>query len=134
MVPGTSNSCGELLQKLMPGRGLSARWHFCLLMCRMNNDPLSPILDQLYPGARVHHGFLDQFQAVTDQAANTTENIRHAPSPSMFEPHGASLWSCTRETLRVSLTEHPCMVASMRGGYSATLGRGIWYCISSMAH
>ena len=44
----------------------------------MNNDPLSPILDQLYPGARVHHGFLDQFQAVTDKAANNTENIRHA--------------------------------------------------------
>lgn len=48
-------------------------------MRRMNNDPLSPILDQLYPGARVHHGFLDQFQAVTDKAVNNTENIRHAP-------------------------------------------------------
>lgn len=44
----------------------------------MNNDPLSPILNQLYPGARVHHGFLDQFQAVTDKAANASENIRRA--------------------------------------------------------
>ena len=50
----------------------------CWLMCRMNNDPLSPILDQLYPGARVHHGFLDQFSAVTDKAANASENIRRA--------------------------------------------------------
>lgn len=44
--------------------------------CKMNNDPLSPILDSLYPGARVHHGFLDQFRAVTDQAANASDNIR----------------------------------------------------------
>ena len=55
-----------------------------LLTCRMNDDPLSPILDQLYPGARVHHGFLDQFQAVTDKAANATENIRHAAWPPML--------------------------------------------------
>jgi hypothetical protein len=48
------------------------------MLSRMNNDPLSPILNQLYPGARVHHGFLDQFQAVTDQAANASQNIRCA--------------------------------------------------------
>ena len=44
----------------------------------MNNDPLSPLLDQLFPGARVHHGFLDQFRAVTDQAANSSVNVKCA--------------------------------------------------------
>lgn len=54
---------------------------------RMNNDPLSPILDQLYPGARVHHGFLNQFEAVTDKAANDSENIRHAAWASSVWTH-----------------------------------------------
>ena len=48
----------------------------------MNNDPLSPLLDQLFPGARVHHGFLDQFRAVTDQAANSSVNVKCAIHPS----------------------------------------------------
>ena len=52
-----------------------------VILCRMNNDPLSPILNQLYPGARVHHGFMDQFEAVTDKAANATANIRYAIGP-----------------------------------------------------
>ena len=50
----------------------------------MNNDPLSPLLDQLFPGARVHHGFLDQFRAVTDQAANSSVNVKCAVH--LFKP------------------------------------------------
>lgn len=46
----------------------------------MNNAPLSPILDAVHPGARVHHGFLSQFRAVTDQAPNASMNIKYVLS------------------------------------------------------
>lgn len=48
---------------------------------RMNNAPLSPILDAVHPGARVHHGFLSQFRAVTDQAPNASMNIKYVLYP-----------------------------------------------------
>ena len=69
----------------MPGDALCESCCDCLgrgiLPCRMNNDPLSPLLDQLFPGARVHHGFLDQFRAVTEQAANSSVNVKCAAQP-----------------------------------------------------
>ncbi|EIE24481.1 alpha/beta-hydrolase [Coccomyxa subellipsoidea C-169] len=42
----------------------------------LENDPLSPVLDQLFPGATAHSGFVGQFRAVTDQATNDTYNIK----------------------------------------------------------
>ena len=47
-------------------------------VCRLQNDPLSPVLDQLFPGAHAHSGFVGQFRAVTDQATNDSYNIRCA--------------------------------------------------------
>ena len=83
MAAGTSTAVDNSLKPPRPAEFGPQAGLISLLMCRMNDDPLSPILDQLYPGARVHHGFLDQFQAVTDKAANATENIRHAAWPPM---------------------------------------------------
>ncbi|BDA42896.1 probable lipase at C-terminar half [Coccomyxa sp. Obi] len=42
----------------------------------LQNDNLSPVLDQLFPGAKTHEGFTKQFQAVTDQATNNSYNIK----------------------------------------------------------
>ena len=84
------------------------------MLFRMNNDPLSPILNQLYPGARVHHGFLDQFQAVTDQAANASQNIRCAHTET-FRTHSG----CARNPWQVCMMLAASCVASKA---SAVLG------------
>ena len=88
-------SCGVGVQIFI----FSAIWLSFQMLSRMNNDPLSPVLNQLYPGARVHNGFLDQFQAVTDQAANASQNIRCAHTIT-FRTHSG----CSRTPW------HPCMM------------------------
>ncbi|CAL8467464.1 g7002 [Coccomyxa elongata] len=42
----------------------------------LQNDNQSPVLDQLFPGAKTHEGFTSQFRAVTDQASNSSYNIK----------------------------------------------------------
>ena len=39
------------------------------------DSPYSTALEDMYPGVHVHTGFLQQLQAVTDKAPNTTQNI-----------------------------------------------------------
>ena len=41
----------------------------------LSDSPYSSVLENMYPQAQVHHGFLEQLQAVTDKAPNTTQNI-----------------------------------------------------------
>ena len=41
----------------------------------MSDSPYSTVLENMYPEAHVHHGFLEQLQAVTDKAPNRTQNI-----------------------------------------------------------
>lgn len=41
----------------------------------LRDAPYSTVLEDMYPDAHVHHGFLQQLQAVTDKAPNTTQNI-----------------------------------------------------------
>jgi len=41
----------------------------------LSDSPYSSVLENMYPEAQVHHGFLEQLQAVTDKAPNTTQNI-----------------------------------------------------------
>ena len=41
----------------------------------LRDAPYSTVLEDMYPEAHVHHGFLQQLQAVTDKAPNTTQNI-----------------------------------------------------------
>ena len=41
----------------------------------LKDAPYSTVLEDMYPDAHVHHGFLQQLQAVTDKAPNTTQNI-----------------------------------------------------------
>ena len=61
---------------------------------RLNNAPLSPAFEALYPNARVHSGFLKQFQAVTDNAPNASTNIKCvSTSDSASVVHGSMLHS-----------------------------------------
>ena len=39
------------------------------------DSPYSTALEDMYPDVHVHTGFLQQLQAVTDKAPNTTQNI-----------------------------------------------------------
>lgn len=48
---------------------------------RLDGAPLAPVLEAMYPGARVHHGFLQSFQAVTSAAGNASTDLRCAGSP-----------------------------------------------------
>ncbi len=41
----------------------------------LSDSPYSSVLEKMYPQAQVHHGFLEQLQAVTDKAPNSTQNI-----------------------------------------------------------
>ncbi|DBA68386.1 TPA: hypothetical protein ACH3X2_013690 [Trebouxia sp. C0005] len=41
----------------------------------LSDSPYSSVLENMYPEAQVHHGFLEQLQAVTDKAPNTTQII-----------------------------------------------------------
>ena len=41
----------------------------------LSDSPYSTVLEEMYPDAHVHHGFLQQLQAVTDKAPNRTQNI-----------------------------------------------------------
>ncbi|KAL3157193.1 hypothetical protein ABBQ38_001432 [Trebouxia sp. C0009 RCD-2024] len=41
----------------------------------LSDAPYSTVLENMYPDAHVHHGFLQQLQAVTDKAPNTSVNI-----------------------------------------------------------
>nr|QOL01215.1 putative extracellular protein TR9_023 [Trebouxia lynnae] len=41
----------------------------------VSDSPYSTVLEDMYPEAHVHHGFLEQLQAVTDKAPNQTQNI-----------------------------------------------------------
>ena len=45
---------------------------------RLNGAPLAPVLEAMYPGARVHHGFLQSFQAVTSAAGNASTDLKRA--------------------------------------------------------
>lgn len=44
---------------------------------RLDEAPLAPVLQAMYPGARVHHGFLQSFQTVTS-ADNPSTNLKCA--------------------------------------------------------
>ena len=52
-----------------------------LTICRLSNDPLTPALEGAFPGVHVHHGFLAQFQSLTDKATNTSNNITCVRGP-----------------------------------------------------
>ena len=68
----------------------------------MNNDPLSPVLDQLYPGARVHSGFLGQFRAVTDQANDSSHRIKWALDLTPFvDCKPSAFTSCMTQSVRL---------------------------------
>jgi len=41
----------------------------------LSDAPYSSVLENMYPEAQVHHGFLEQLQAVTDKAPNSSQNI-----------------------------------------------------------
>ena len=41
----------------------------------LSDSPNTTVLEDMYPDAYVHHGFLQQLQAVTDKAPNRTQNI-----------------------------------------------------------
>lgn len=41
----------------------------------LSDSPYSSVLENMYPEAQVHHGFLEQLQAVTDKAPNSSQNI-----------------------------------------------------------
>lgn len=41
----------------------------------LRDAPYNTVLEDMYPDAHVHHGFLQQLQSVTDKAPNTTQNI-----------------------------------------------------------
>lgn len=41
----------------------------------LSDAPYSSVLEKMYPEAQVHHGFLEQLQAVTDKAPNSSQNI-----------------------------------------------------------
>lgn len=41
----------------------------------LSDAPYSTVLEEMYPDAHVHHGFLQQLQAVTDKAPNISVNI-----------------------------------------------------------
>ena len=41
----------------------------------LRDSPYNTVLEDMYPDAHVHHGFLQQLQAVTDKAPNTSQNI-----------------------------------------------------------
>lgn len=112
-------SCGVGVQTPI----LSAVWLNFQMLSRMNNDPLSPVLNQLYPGARVHHGFLDQFQAVTDQAANASQNIRCAYSITFRTRSGCSLQS-------LASLHDACSISCCFKGVCCA--RGNLHCMQSM--
>jgi len=41
----------------------------------LSDSPYSSVLEKMYAQAQVHRGFLEQLQAVTDKAPNSTQNI-----------------------------------------------------------
>jgi hypothetical protein len=61
----------------------------------MNQDGLAPVLDQLAPGATVHSGFLGQFRAVTDQADNSSYDIKCVLNSPCSPTHFALLGGMT---------------------------------------
>ena len=50
---------------------------------RLDGAPLAPVLEAAYPGARVHHGFLQSFQAVTSAAGNASTDLKCAGPPAL---------------------------------------------------
>lgn len=48
---------------------------------RLDGAPLAPVLEAAYPDARVHHGFLQSFQAVTSAAGNASTDLKCASAP-----------------------------------------------------
>ena len=68
-------ACGQAVsfpptgRPVMRGRACGAR--------RLDEAPLAPVLQAMYPGARVHHGFLQSFQTVTN-ADDPSTNLKCA--------------------------------------------------------
>ena len=64
-----------------------------VLCGRLDGAPLAPVLEAMYPGARVHHGFLQSFQAVTSAAGNASTDLKCASPPAALRAlHLPSIW------------------------------------------
>jgi len=70
----------RLCGRALPGRQAAAPVGQRRARGRLKAAPLAPVLEAMYPGARVHHGFLRSFQAVTSAAGNASTDLGRAPA------------------------------------------------------